>query len=237
MGRRERLLKLRASKVSERRSYISFAILGFAIAVLLMAVVAAAQDELPRGSIQGVIVDPAGAPIVGATVNIYSKQTETSAKVTTDTEGKYDSGPLPKGTYAVRVESRNFRINRFALNVRDGQTTNGDRKMVAIDPGAPTLEGNVSPSEIEKYPIDGRDVLGLTQFEPGILVQDGRSVDATKTGNLATSVDRISGLATLQTLDGVSINDETNGGVTQNVAQSTVQELQVSRSALDVSVG
>jgi len=238
MGRRERLLKLRASKGSDRLSYISFAILGFTIAVFLMtAVVAAAQDELPRGSIQGVIVDPAGAPISGATVNIYSKQTETSAKVTTDTEGKYDSGPLPKGTYAVRVESRNFRINRFALNVRDGQTTNGDRKMVAIDPGTPTLKGNVSPSEIEKYPIDGRDVLELTQFEPGILVQDGRSVDATKTGNLAASVDRISGLATLHMLDGVSINDETNGGVTQNVAQSTVQELQVSRSALDVSVG
>ena len=124
------MLKLRASKGSDRLSYISFAILSFTIAVFLMtAVVAAAQDELPRGSIQGVIVDPAGAPISGATVNIYSKQTETSAKVTTDAEGKYDSGPLPKGTYAVRVESRNFRINRFALNVRDGQTTNGDRKI------------------------------------------------------------------------------------------------------------
>ena len=231
-------MKLRASKGSERRSYISFANLGFIIVVLLItAVMATAQEDLPRGSIQGVVVNPAGAPISGASVNIYSKQTETSVPVKTDAEGKYDSGPLPKGTYAIRIESRNYRISRFAVNVRDGQTANGDRKMVSIDPGTPTLKSKISPSDLEKFPIDGRDVLGLTEFQPGILVQDGRSLDATKTGNFAASIDRISGLATLQTLDGVDINDETKGGVTQNVAQSSVQELQVSRSALDVSIG
>ena len=231
-------MKLRASKGSERCSYISFANLAFTIAVLLITtVLATAQEELPKGSIQGVVVNPSGAPISGASVNIYSKQTETSVSVKTDAEGKYDSGPLPKGTYTIRIESKNFRISRFAVNVQNGQTTNGDRKMVAIDPGTPTLKGKISPSEMEKFPIDGRDVLGLTQFEPGILVQDGRSLDATKTGNFGVSIDRVSGQATRYMLDGADINDETKGDVTQNVAQSSVQELNVSRSALDASLG
>jgi hypothetical protein len=232
------LLKLRASDSEPHRSYLSFANLVLTLGFLLLATMPGfGQDDLPRGSIQGVVIDPSGAPVVGAKVAIGSRVTETSVSVTTDAAGKYDSGPLPKGAYSIQIESRNYRINRFAVNVRDGQTTNGDRKLVAINPGAPTLDGKISPSELEEFPIDGRDLLDLAQFQPGILIQDGRSLDATKTGNSAVSVDKVSGLATRYTLDGVDINDETKGTITQNVAQSSVREMVVSRSALDVTTG
>jgi hypothetical protein len=239
MGRRERLLKSRASKGSAaRRSYHLLAHIGFTFAVLIAAVgLASAQDELPRGSIQGTVIDPAGTPVAGAAVSIYSKQTETSANATTDAQGKYESGSLPKGTYKVEIEATNFRISRFSVIVRDGQTTNGDRKLVRINPGAPELKGTTNPDDINKFPIDGRELLGLAQFEPGILVQDGRSLDATKTGNFGTSIDKISGQATEYQLDGVRMNDETKGDVTQNIAQSSVQEVTVHRSALDASFG
>jgi Carboxypeptidase regulatory-like domain len=239
MGRRERLLKSRASKGSvPRRSYQFLAHIVFTFAILLAVLpLATAQDELPRGSIQGTVIDPSGAPVAGAALNIFSKQTETSAAAVTDAQGKYDSGPLPKGTYGIEIEARNFRISRFSVIVQDGKTTNGDRKLVRIDPGAPELKGQIDPAELNEFPIDGRELLGLTQFEPGILVQDGRSLDATKTGNFATSIDKISGSSTQYRLDGADIRDETKGDVTQNVARSSAQELTVSRSALDVDIG
>jgi hypothetical protein len=234
-------LKSRASKGSAAScSYHSFVLvqIAFTLAVLLGAVLpSAAQEELPRGSIQGTVIDPNGAPVAGAVVNIFSKQTETSANATTDAQGKYESGALPKGTYGIEILARNFRISRFSVIVQDGKTTNGDRKLVRINPGAPELKGTADPDEVNEFPIDGRDVLGLTQFQPGILVQDGRSLDATKTGNFGVSIDKINGAASEYRLDGVRINDETKGDVTQNVAQSSVQEVTVRRSALDASLG
>jgi hypothetical protein len=233
------LLKLRASKVPGKRgSHFSLANIAFTFGIVLLATaLGRAQDELPRGSIQGVVVGPSGAPVVGALVAIDSRTTDTQLALHTDAAGKYDSGPLPKATYFVRIEALNYRINRFTLDVRDGQTTNGDRALVLINPGPPTLQGKISPEETEEFPIDGRDVLNTTQFQPGILVQDGRSLDATKTGNFAVSINKVSGQASLYTLDGVDLNDETRGDVTQNVAQSSVQELGVTRAAANVSTG
>jgi hypothetical protein len=205
--------------------------------VLLAAALGQAQDDLPRGSIQGVVVDPSGAPVAGAQVVIDSKATDTQAALRTDSAGKYDSGPLVKGAYSVRIETPNYRINRFTLMVRDGQTTNGDRKLVPIDPGPPTLQGKISLGELEEFPVDGRDVLNTAQFQPGILIQDGRSLDPTKTGNLGVSIDKVSGQASRYRLDGIDLSDETRGDVTQNVARSSVEELVVSRAALNVATG
>ena len=234
------MLKLRASEcLGKPGSHLfSLANIGFTLGILLLAAgLVRAQDDLPRGSVQGVVIDPSGAPVAGALVAIESRATDTSASLTTDAAGKYDSGPLVKGTYSVRIEVVNYRINRFTLIVRDGQTTNGDRKLIPIDPGAPTLQGKISPQELEEFPLDGRDTLGTAQFQPGVVVQDGQAVDATKSGNFAVAIDKVSGQATRYRLDGLDLTDETRGDVTQNVAQSSVQELEVSRAFLNAATG
>ena len=86
-------MKSRASKgPAARRSYYLLTHIAFTVAVVLAAIpLASAQEELPRGSIQGTVIDAAGTPVAGAAVSIYSKQTETSANATTDAQGKYDS--------------------------------------------------------------------------------------------------------------------------------------------------
>jgi hypothetical protein len=210
----------------------------FTVGVALLATVSSFTQEAPsKGSIQGVVIDPSGAPVAGATVAIDSKATDTQLALTTDSAGKYQSGPVPAGTYSVRIEIRNFRINRFIVTVREGETANGDRKLVPIDPGPPVLEAQIAPEEIAEFPIDGRDVLNTVQFQPDVLIQDGRRLDPTKTGNFAVSINKISGQATRHTLDGVDLTDETKGGITQNVGLSSVQELVVTRSDLDVATG
>ena len=104
-----------------------------------------AQEEAPKGSIEGTVIDAVGAPVSGATVFVNSRTAEVPLSLTTDKDGKYSTGPLNAGTYTVQVEARNFRSNRFFVNVRNGQTSNGDRKLVRIEPWTPTISKKVDP--------------------------------------------------------------------------------------------
>ncbi len=68
-------------------------------------------------------------------------------------------------------------------------------------------------------------------------MQDGGTLDPTKSGNFALSINKASGQDTLYTLDGVDLNDETKGGITQNVALSSVQEMVVRRAMFPLATG
>ena len=67
------------------------------------------------------------------------------SRLRTDKDGKYSTGALNAGVYTVQVELRNYNANRFFVTVRDGKTSNGDRKLTHVEPGTPTLQGKVSP--------------------------------------------------------------------------------------------
>ncbi len=228
--------KLRASGGLGRPSP-SLVFISYILFLVLAGTFGFAQQELPKGSIEGTVIDSAGAPIAGAKVAINSISAEVPLSLTTDKDGKYSTGPLNAGNYIILIEVKNFKSSRFFVTVRNGQTSNGDRKLVRIDPGTPTLQSKLIPEKIAELPVDGRDVLNTAQFEPGVLVQDGRSLDPTKTGTFALSIRKESGLDPLYILDGVQLNDETRGGTTQNVSLSSTSELVVSRAMWNVSTG
>ena len=204
---------------------------------LLFASAGIAQEPPAPGSIQGTVVDSSGRPVPVASVVIASKLTDTQATLTTDRAGKYQTEPLKAGPYTVRIEVKNYKISHFVVNVRAGETANGSRQLAPINPGTPTVQGRVAPEEIAELPINGHDVLNTAQFEPGILIQDGRALDPTKTGNFAVSINKTSGQASLYTLDGIDLTDQTKGDTLQNVALSSVDELGVSRSMSNVASG
>jgi hypothetical protein len=231
------LLKLRASGGGGTRRN-SLVILFLSIFMLLVGGLRGfAQVDLPKGSIEGTIIDEAGAPVAGATVYLNSRSAEVPLTLTTDKDGKYSTGALNAGVYTAQVELRNYNANRFYVTVRDGKTSNGDRKLTRISPGTPTLQGKVVPEEIAQLPINGRDVLNTAQFQPGVLIQDGRSLDPSKTGTFGASIHKFSGAGTLYTLDGIDLSDENKGATTQNVALSSVDEMHVNRAMLNMSVG
>ncbi len=221
------------SSLQERLTKLIFTI---GIAMLLVGV-GNAQEAPAPGTIQGTVVDTSGRPVPGASVAISSKVTDTQATLTTDRAGKYQSEPLKAGPYTIRIEIRNYKISHFVLNVRDGETANGSRELAPINPGVPTVQGRVVPEEVADWPIDGHDVLNTAQFEPGIMIQDGGSLDPTKTGSFAVSINKTSGQASLYTLDGIDLTDETKGVTLQNVALSSVGELVVTRSLQSVTTG
>ena len=209
----------------------------FSVALAAVAGLAQEQEPTTRGSIRGMVIDSSGGVVAGAIVSAYSRASDTQVTLKTDKDGKYDTGPQPAGVYAISIEAKNFNISRFSVTVRDGQITNGDHKLETIDPGEPPLESRIDPEDLAALAIDGRDALNTPQFVPGVIIQSGGTLDATKSGNFAVRTNKVSGGATRYALDGVDLTDQTKGDTLQNVAQSSVGSVIVIRNSPDISVG
>lgn len=227
-------LRLRSGQAPAQRTYQGFRFLILGTLLLLLGVAGVqrsfAQEENTRGKIAGTIRDEAGKPIVGARVQIISKLKDTHYDLVTDQNGHYESTWLMESPdYIIRTEARNYKVGFSVVTVKIGEVTNGDQTLPGINPGLPMLESQVEVDRIANLPIDGREALNSTKFEAETLAQDAGRLDATKSGNFAVSIDKVSGLDSRYTLDGVEYNDETHGGVTQNISLGSVQEAVVTR--------
>jgi hypothetical protein len=78
-----------------------------AFVAICVAGVAIAQTE--RGSITGVVTDPQGAAISGASVAVIQTATNTTSHVTTSAAGEYTATNLLPGSYRVEVSSPGFK--------------------------------------------------------------------------------------------------------------------------------
>src|SRR5467141_2662988 len=76
-----------------------FGRLGIALATVLMASAAFAQNA---GSLRGVISDPSGGVLPGATVVLLNEATKETRQATTDSKGGYFFAAVPPGVYTVR---------------------------------------------------------------------------------------------------------------------------------------
>ena len=80
----------------------------FVISIFLASTLAA-FGQVTTGSIQGVVKDPNGALVSGATVTVTNVDTNTSRDVTTNNEGFYRVTNLTPGqNYTVTVKSAGF---------------------------------------------------------------------------------------------------------------------------------
>ena len=234
---------------SKRQSSILSGILG----VLLMVVLSpAAIAQHIRGALEGTVNDPHGAVVQGASVKLRSASTGAESTATTDDRGRFNFQNLEAGTYTVTIEKAGFsKYVATGVTIKVGSVTPlitsleiGDAKAVVevvasgeatVDTTRPTVDGVVTPRQIENLPLNGRNFLDLAQQEPGVQVRDGGDFDPTKNQMVGVSMGGRSGRSTRIQVDGVDITDETVGTTTTNISNETIQEFQVSRSTLDAS--
>ncbi len=80
-----------------------------AVAVILLFGAALAWAAI-TGSISGVVSDPSGAVVGGATVTATETQTGVRTEISTDSKGFYNFPALPIGTYTVEVRAAGFKV-------------------------------------------------------------------------------------------------------------------------------
>src|ERR1041385_413812 len=230
----------------------SFLFGALAVVFLLGTLSSVAVGQHIRGALEGTISDQTGALIQGASVTLHNVATGIDTTATSDDRGSFNFQNLEPGTYTITVEKTGFRRSvTKEIAVKVGSVTPlavnlavGDAKEVVevvavadatVDTTRPTVDGVVTPKQIENLPLNGRNFLDLAQQEPGVQVRDGGDFDPTKNQMVGVSMGGRSGRSTRIQVDGVDITDETVGTTTTNISNETIQEFQVSRSTLDVS--
>jgi len=219
-----------------------------AIAVLALSNAAFPQTTISTGSIQGTVTELSGAAVPGAKITITDRFTNRVITVTTSPAGVYASGALTPGAYKVRVEAQGFKTAELELTIEVGVTASGNMRLQVgqstqvVQVPAPqlnsqqgTVQGVVNNHQIDHLLVSGRNFLDLAQFEPGVQLQDGMSLGATKNGLSSVSLDGRFGRTVRLELDGLDTGDEKVGASVENVPQGTIQEFQIQQSSLELS--
>jgi hypothetical protein len=142
---------IHVSQRAARRWCTSTLMLG---AVLLLTASATIAQVL-YGSIVGVVKDPQGGTVPGATITIVNKDTNLTRETTTDAEGAYTFNNVQAGRYDVKVTLQGFRENvRAGVPVSIGEISRVD---VALEVGTVSETVTVA-SEAQLLQTDKADV-------------------------------------------------------------------------------
>ncbi len=209
--------------------------------------------QAPVGSIAGVVTDPSGALVRGASVTAVSLSTGATRTGTSDSQGFFVIPTLQPGEYLLRIANTGFAdfvASRVVVEV--GQTARVDASMTvqglnervdvsagtsAVDTSQATVGGVVTLRQINELPLNGRNYLELARLQPGVEIQEGRSFDPTKSRYTGVSMGSRNGREARITIDGIDAVDEHVGTTTLNISQDSIQEFQVSVSSSDPSAG
>jgi Carboxypeptidase regulatory-like domain len=223
----------------------------FAIAAILLASPFLAAQTVATGNIAGIVTDPKGKPIADAKIEISNIAKPLPIHVATSSVGWYSSGPMQPGRYSVRIEAKGFKTVHLTVPVHGGNTQTANVTLqagpkvliVEIPETTPVnvqqagVQAVFDESQMEKLPINGRNISDFAQLEPSVQIQDGGVLDPPKNGVNAISLLSHYGSGTRISVDGVEISDEIVGAPTQNVSAGAVQEFQVSQTFLNLSTG
>jgi hypothetical protein len=170
-----------------------------AIIVLLGALLSPAVRAQSGGSISGLVSDPSGGTVVGATVTIRNRETGAERSVSTDDTGRYNAASLAVGTYDLKVEKPGFRstsLSNVTLVVGQREAISftlqvGDVHQTVEVPVNPTvvavttedISGLVGERQVKDLPLNGRSYDQLLTLNPGAVNYTSQRAGSVGTSN------------------------------------------------------
>lgn len=218
-----------------------------ACALVLQAVPVSAQTS--RGTVSGVVSDPNGAVIPGATVVLTNTQTNQTRQTTTNGEGFYRFDAVELGTYSVTFTGSGFGeltktgviVNANQISSVDAQLQLGGQQITvdviaeagaALQTEAPVRGGNISERQVTELPIASRNPVSLALTLPGV------SSNRNGFGIGTFSVNGARGRSNNFLLDGIENNDISVAGQGYQINNpDAVKEVSVQTSNFDAEFG
>lgn len=229
-------------------------VLIFCAAFLVAVTYASAQTSTT--SLHGLITDKTGAAIVGAKVALVNSGQGFSREVKTGSGGEYDFFSLPPGTYSLTVEMAGFRKSEHKnvqLLVSSPATVNVTLEIgtatESVEVSAQTVTLNTSDAslgtpfterQVKELPLEGGNVPELLSLQAGVVYMGNRSDINLNTDTRSGSVNGAHSDQSNITLDGVGVNDETQGYAFTSilpVTQDSVEEFRVTTSNYNADQG
>ncbi|HUQ32495.1 MAG TPA: TonB-dependent receptor [Pyrinomonadaceae bacterium] len=235
------------------RSVLRFLASGLLISSLF-ALPAFSQGS-QTGGITGVITDPQGSVVGGATVEVINEGTgKAERSATTDEAGAFTANLLRPGSYRLEIKAANFKQSRISgVQVRIGETTRQDIALEVgglsevvnveatpslINPVNATTGQAINAQTLQTLPLASPNFLFLLSLSSGVA---GEPTDVRSAGRGTADVN-VNGQRTSNnsiSLEGVNVNDF-------NLAHfdtiplpnpNTIQEFRVATSLYDASSG
>src|SRR5579863_3463418 len=195
--------------------YVRLAVLVIASLLLLPTLVSA--QSVITGGLTGIVTDPSGSVIAGATVNLQNQSTSAVQTTTTGSTGAYQFTLLKPGMYVVSVSQSGFKQVSETVEVLLGQTALASVKLevgaasetiTVTEQGAllqtedANISSNFDTNQIQNIPNPGGDITYVAQTAPGIIMNS-----STGGGYGNFSAFGLPGTSNLFTVNGNDYND------------------------------
>jgi hypothetical protein len=216
------------------------------LSIALAAAPAFAQQSMTTASISGLVTDPSGAPVPGASVTATHLERNQVQSVVTSADGRYRFLSLAVGRYEVAAAVAGLSSTRVALTVAigdaldlplplhvDSVTASVDvvGEIVALDSRRTQLAETITPGEIDTLPLNGRNYLDLALLAPGVSRTIQRNTERfAETSAVPGTGISVAGQRNLNNtfiVDGVSANDDAAGLAGTYLSEEVVREFQV----------
>jgi len=227
------------------------------VSLLVFRALAVAQGET-TSAIVGSVIDPAGAPIPGATVTVSNIENGLRRSLTTDESGRFSFPQLKPGVYSVKAEADRFEAQQnsaisaglgqkqtidFKLNIASASQTIVVREQAPLlNPDNPNTSTTLTARSLEDLPNPGGDLTYPLQFAPGALINTAGSGNDFVGGTNGYGNVQFNGLPSLSNgyiVDGLETNDpltNLNSGLATNLVLGLNSIAEVTVNTLSYAV-
>jgi len=208
----------------------------FLVSIMSAITAVSAIAQIDRAVLEGAVLDPSGAAIVGASVKILAVNTDIAQEQRTNSKGYYRFPGIAVGRYTVTATSAGFKTNVIEeVVLRVGQTRTLDINLEVggasekVEVKAPSGPSNrtsaeastvIDTSQIANLPNNGRDWASFTLLAPFAQDDGGGDQRTIRFAGRARDDNNFQ-------IDGVDA-----GGI-QEQAQKSQTRLQISQDAID----
>jgi hypothetical protein len=226
---------------------------------ILLALAGTAVAQVGSAALSGIVQDPTGAAVPGATVTLTNAQTSQQRTLQSNGAGSFTFSSVPNGDYKLAVSHSGFRsYTRTGIHLDPGddksltdiqlavgapdQTVTVTETVAGIPLDSGQLSSTITANDLEKLSIVGRDATELQKILPGFAIRnlgptnqapDFSTVTIGQPTPYASNGAPVAGI-TLK-LDGANLTDAGNFGANlQNINDSFVSEVQVQTSNFGV---
>jgi hypothetical protein len=217
------------------------------------------------GSISGIVTDPSGALVVGATVTAVNTQTGVRAVIHTDKSGFYNFQDLSVGTYDLQVEQKGFKTfqqSRIVIDANSairidvklelGEVTEKvtvESQAVHVETQSTQMGEVINSQKMTAVPLNGRDFTNLLSLQPGVVpfqyanaLQDSNLSDRTVSGSTALNSGNQSINGQRETSNGYMVNganveEGKNNGTTVIPNLDSIEEFRIITNNFDAEYG
>src|SRR3984893_2165337 len=210
--------------------------------------------QMNTGDITGVVTDPAGAVVEGASIDASNAETQRKFESFTNTSGQYRLSQLPPGIYTLTANMQGFKqalaehvtLNANDLLRQDFSLQLGDARESVIVQALPGLlqtesaeiKDVIQNQQVVDLPLKDREFLQLTVLSEGVVNPPGgtRGDSLQQTGNLINVLGQRTG-HNLFLVDGVSVTDEYFNNVVLSPSPDDTAEFMIANTNYDAEFG